>query len=231
MDKVYRQLSYLSDFDLLNVVKQAKKIACERGLSIHEEKPKKRGDCKSLGFNFDVYMSEDWSNLFDFECSEEKVFYVYIHVDPRLKRFGQAGLNNVGMPFYVGKGVGARAYSRSRSKPHRALIDEIIADGYDMHDIVYIFKSNIDEKTAFEIEAKLINYFGCRCEMPKLLSPYLTGRKAGMLLNTDTSRRPKWIEELIAQINYSPLKARELKKAKAEFKAAGKKILSGVVTP
>lgn len=210
MNNTYRQLSALSDKDLKDVFMSAKRIMQERGITerhgitVKSFKP----ECS---IDIDLYFSEDWSHLFDFECSESPCYYVYAHVDPRVKRFHQLGFKNIGKPFYVGKGAGSRAYSKTRSKPHRDLISEILSEGYDMSDIVHIYKSDMDELSAFELESKLINFFGCRCEMPKLIKPYISGRKAGLLINTDTGRRPEWVSRLVRDLNYSPQKAREIK--------------------
>jgi hypothetical protein len=209
MNETYRQLSALSDKDLKDVFLNAKKIMSERGIS---DRPGRVKDFRvEANIDVDCYFSEDWSHLFDFECSKSTRYYVYIHVDPRVKRFHQLGLKGVGKPFYVGKGVGSRAHSKTRSKPHRDLISEILSEGYDMSDIVHIYKSDMDELSALELESKLINLFGCRCEMPKLVKPYISGRKAGLLINTDTGRRPDWVSNLVRDLNYSPKKAREIK--------------------
>jgi|GEM_PF-6536634 len=217
MNNTYRQLSALSDKDLKDVFMSAKRIMDERGIPERHGITVKsfKSECST---DIDLYFSEDWSHLFDFECSESPCYYVYVHVDPRIKRFHQLGFKNIGKPFYVGKGAGSRAYSRARSKPHRDPINEILCDGYQMSDIVHIYKSDMTERAALELESKLINFFGCICEMPKLIRPYISGRKSGLLINTDTGRRPDWLSSLVRELIFTPKKAREAKKLKAAAK-------------
>ena len=212
MRDTYRQLSFLSDHDLLLVKEDLDKIIQERGIYLGSRKiPPASKREESATLDAEKYMSEDWGSLFDFVGDEEQKYYVYFHVDPRVKRFHFFGMKNKGAPFYVGKGVGNRAKCKRRSKPHRALIDEILACGYSIDDVVHIVEHGLPEVDALILESKYINFFGCRSELPKLTKPYFTGRKQGMLINTDTGIRPKWIDNYIESIRYIPARQRAKK--------------------
>jgi hypothetical protein len=85
-------------------------------------------------------------------------FYVYLLLDPR----------NFYLPFYVGKGLGNRAYGSANNSRHNrfkaAVIEKILANG--LIPKVMIWKSNLDELEAFDLERDLIARFGRRdlCE-------------------------------------------------------------------
>ena len=213
MKNTYRQLSALNDNDLIDVFSEAKKIMQERGIC-NGVRNNTFGIQNITDMTTDEYFEQDWSDLFNAKYSQEEHYYVYFHVDPRIKRFNALGLAGVGMPFYVGKGTASRYFCKRRSKPHLRIINEIMSDGYDMGDIAHIYKSGINERDAFILESKCINFFGCRAEMPKLLRPWMTGHKKGLLVNTDTGVRPKWIEGKLRQLIYTPQKAREYKELK-----------------
>jgi hypothetical protein len=75
----------------------------------------------------------------------KKDFYTYIHK-----------YKETGVPFYVGKGRGNRAYSNSkRSNAWKRKIDSL-ANGYE----VEIVESGISETEAYELESELIKKHG-----------------------------------------------------------------------
>lgn len=80
-------------------------------------------------------------------------YYVYKLIDPR---------NNT--PFYVGKGKNSRAYKHltNNSKTCNPRKDKIINDIYScgLEPIVDIFITNLDEKTAYTLEEKIIIELG-----------------------------------------------------------------------
>ncbi|MDV4167837.1 hypothetical protein [Rhodovulum sp. FJ3] len=77
------------------------------------------------------------------ECRD---FYVYIHKTP------------AGEPFYVGKGRGLRAYTKSdRSKGWR----DVVGDG---DYLVEIYRVGMTDEEARSLEAELIGSIGRKCD-------------------------------------------------------------------
>jgi hypothetical protein len=107
-------------------------------------------------------IAQDWKHLYPRE-EETGEYYVYAHVDPRGKAFitsEDAGGNYGGQPFYIGKGVGNRAYDLKRNEGHGKTIREILKMKFPPTSIVNILFSGLSEQKALEIEAKLIYFFG-----------------------------------------------------------------------
>lgn len=77
--------------------------------------------------------------------SEKNDYYVYAHLDKATK-----------VPFYIGKGRGKRAFSKSRDDFWLRFVSEVLNNDFD---IVFLAKDT-DELTAFEIEAAFIEKFG-----------------------------------------------------------------------
>lgn len=128
---------------------------------------------------------QDWSNLFDKSLDSKSDYYVYAHCDPRNVIFcGIRSMGGVcpGMPFYVGKGRGERAFDFKRNQGHGIRLKDILSQGYGSNDIIHFFKKDLLEHEAFELEAKLVYFFG---------TIYESERK-GVLLNLDLCRRPKF---------------------------------------
>lgn len=124
-------------------------------------------------------IGQDWSHLYNGMDGHE-IYYVYAHVDPRKSSFvsyDSCGGNYGGRPFYIGKGSGNRAFDLKRNQGHGKLIKEIIGQGYEKDNIVQILLDGLSEAKAFEVEAKLIYYFG---------TIYAgSTKKKGLLLNLD----------------------------------------------
>lgn len=131
-------------------------------------------------------LNQDWSFLFESYEDQSSKFYVYAHVDPRETGFGLKEFNlqaGKGIPFYIGKGTGDRAYDLKRNQGHGKIL-KILKDGlYEDDRIVKILFENLSERKAMEIESKLIYFFGTK---------YENGRK-GILFNLDISKRPEFI--------------------------------------
>lgn len=130
----------------------------------------------------DALMREDWSHLFP-DGDEERRFYVYAHLDPRqrgVKWDGEFKLNMLGLPFYVGKGAGQRAWNLTRNEGHGVQLRQLRELGISDSEIVCIVRDNLTEREALEIESKLIYFFGTKFE---------SGRK-GILVNLDFPARP-----------------------------------------
>jgi hypothetical protein len=87
------------------------------------------------------------------------------------------------MPFYIGKGTLSRAHDLERNQGHGIRIRQLLSEGYQKPQIVSVLSSRLSEAQAFELESKLIYFFG---------TIYEKSRK-GMLLNLDISLRPKFV--------------------------------------
>jgi hypothetical protein len=134
---------------------------------------------------FKKIMEEDWSHLFLENLNQQELKYcVYIHCDPfsknKIKNFnGVLPLN--GLPFYVGKGTEDRAASLNRNEIHRNMIDTLFRKGAKKENIICIPFKNLKENEAFEIESKLIFFFG---------TIFDNTRRNGILVNINTPNNP-----------------------------------------
>jgi hypothetical protein len=149
---------------------------------------------KWLSYLTDLLM-QDWSSLFSGD--EKKKYYVYFHVTPGRKKISFANdsvpfeLN--GIPFYVGKGTGSRAFDLNRNQGHGAILKQLKSKNFLPDDIVYIIKDGLTESEALEIESKFIYFFGTK---------YEKGRK-GILVNLDIPKKPDLQHQLKhSKINY-----------------------------
>jgi hypothetical protein len=132
-------------------------------------------------------LSQNWSFLFPEKDTTEK-YYVYAHVDPRNRIFvthENCGGNYGGTPFYIGKGVGNRAFDLKRNQAHGKTIQAIREAGYNDSAIVKILFDNLTESKAFEIESKLIYFFQTKYENPQ-----------GALVNLEIPNRPVFVGEM-----------------------------------
>lgn len=130
-------------------------------------------------------LAQDWSKLFPYDACDGE-YYVYCHVDPHGSIFTmgkKCGGNYGGMPFYIGKGIGNRAYDLKRNQGHGKMIKKALDEGWQPDDIVHIAFSGLSEKKALEIESKLIYFFG---------TVYEKDRHHTTLYNLDIPKRPKF---------------------------------------
>ena len=129
-------------------------------------------------------LCQDWSGLFREEDLTAK-YYVYAHIEPSVKHLivnKRYGGPIKGVPFYIGKGTGDRAFDLKRNQSHGKKIDQLRNEGVRDADIVHVFRRCLTERQAFEMEAKLIYFFGTVYE----------GGRDGTLLNLDISQRPEF---------------------------------------
>lgn len=140
---------------------------------------------RHLSKYYKVLIEQDWSYLFSGD--EEQKYYVYAHVNPTGKKMyldhESIPLKIDGLPFYIGKGTGDRAYDLKRNQGHGAFLKELQDAGIRKSDIVHIVSDCLSEAKALELESKLIYLFGTK---------YETDRK-GMLVNLDIPARPEFV--------------------------------------
>lgn len=136
----------------------------------------------------DDLLSQDWSNIFQ-DGDSEKKYYVYLHIQPikNISRLVSYESNLLkmdfsGMPFYVGKGCGDRAYDMKRNQGHGIELKQLLTSGVSEKEIVHIIKDGMTEKEAFILESKLIYFFGTKFEK----------NRRGILVNLDIPRRPEF---------------------------------------
>lgn len=93
--------------------------------------------------------------MFTSEISEQLKYYVYRLIDPRN-----------GETFYIGKGLGNRVFAHAKAELGKEVdiqteklqrIYEIITDGFQVAHVIH--RHGLDEKTAFEVEAALIDAY------------------------------------------------------------------------
>lgn len=119
-------------------------------------------------------LDEDWSDVYPPD-NTERVYYVYAHVMPTILGF-QIEIPPYtfkGIPFYIGKGTGNRAYDLKRNEGHGQEIRRLLNTESTPEDIVQIIEDKLTESEALCLEAKLIYFFGTRFD----------GEKNGVLVN------------------------------------------------
>lgn len=134
---------------------------------------------------FPSLIQQDWSDVYPCAGGDRK-FYVYAHVDPSKAAFCSSAANGGnwgGMPFYIGKGTGARAFDLKRNQGHGKRLAALVTAGVPEEIIVKIVWDGLTEQEAFALEAKCIYFFGTVYELGK-------AGKRGMLLNLDVPKIP-----------------------------------------
>lgn len=127
-------------------------------------------------------VSQDWTHLFSGD--PEPKYYVYAHAHHHGKAVklecGNVKMRFGGPPFYIGKGIGNRAYDMKRNQGHGATLRELLAKGVRPEQIAHIVCDGLTEPEALALESKLIYLFGTK---------YEPGRR-GLLVNLDIPPRP-----------------------------------------
>lgn len=150
---------------------------------------------------FEFLMSQDWSSAYPRD-SETGDYYVYAHVNPSARIFSASkkfGGNYGGEPFYIGKGIGNRAYDLKRNQGHGKALRQCLAANWTGDDIVKIVMSGLSENKALEMESKLIYFFGTIYEE----------RKHGILFNLDVPRIPQFKGNMVKIITRKQIEHRE----------------------
>lgn len=130
----------------------------------------------------DHLLSQDWTGLFGGET--DRKYYVYIHAYPKGKsvRFHheKCVIDTAGLPFYVGKGTGNRAYDMNRNEGHGVILRQLKGKGHTSGEIVSIVKDGMTEAEAYALESQLIHFFGTKFD-----------KSQGILVNLETPKVPQ----------------------------------------
>ena len=133
--------------------------------------------CKRI---YDTDISDLYSEL---NLDATPSYYVYAHCEPNKIAIGKDGVTSwlatMGVdliPFYIGKGIGDRAYDLNRNETHRKVRQRLKEFNQDAQ--VRIIKDGLTELEALCLESKLIDIFG------------LMG-KGGRLVNLDEGIKSK----------------------------------------
>lgn len=125
---------------------------------------------------------QDWLDLF--HGDQERKYYVYFHCYKGRQEYEFVSdfvpFKINGLPFYVGKGTGNRAYDLNRNQGHGAILKQLKSKHVTTSDIVYIIKDGLTEPEAFELESKFIHFFGTKYEK----------NRKGLLVNLDIPKVP-----------------------------------------
>lgn len=134
-------------------------------------------------------LAQDWTTVFPNRSNDMTEFYVYAHLDPRdapIKLYAlQLALK--GVPFYIGKGTGNRAWDLKRNQGHGKKIKQIRDAGFPDTSMVQIIADSLGERDALILEAKLIYLFG---------SIYDQTIHKGCLFNLADSARPSFTKPM-----------------------------------
>jgi hypothetical protein len=214
----YSFIAGLPDEDVVSIYGNCAKILHERGKLALCKKTLRRLTSSQTTLNFDTpshnrgkvkrtsthsvlidFLREDWSYLFEGDYDEEAKYYVYYHSDPsktnmRFRKDGESVVFN-GRPFYVGKGTGDRYKNLNRSRSHLHIVNKIRTE-HPNTEIFHIFRENLTELEALELEAKLITFFGCSIELERKRA-HFTGIGGGILINTDPAKRPLDVDRMM----------------------------------
>lgn len=162
-----------------------RKVSIGTELNLHSKKFLKKFGFyehnRHLSKYLDGIIDEDWSHLFKGDLNP--VYYVYAHFVPGPKEFhfehSPLKIHIPGLPFYIGKGSGNRAFDLSRNDGHGATLRDL-AKNFKSHEFIHIVAKDLTEPQALELESKLIFFFGTK---------YETSRK-GLLTNLTIPPRP-----------------------------------------
>jgi len=135
---------------------------------------------------------KDWDDLYQNKPGDTRSdFYVYAHIEPdqgcfeiKTNESQWVGIRINGLPFYIGKGTGARAYDLNRNQGHGAKLKSLLRSGVDSSEIVCILAESLTEQEAFKLESQLIYFF---------ITKYESNSK-GVLVNLDLPKIPKCLE-------------------------------------
>jgi len=172
INKVAKILKHLDDYSLSSIKKEVNKELLRRK---NVKRQAAKDILNTLGLSKTAVISRrqelvdfiiecDWQHLFTSKNKHSK-YYVYLHLKMIQDFYHPTKYLSCirNMPFYIGKGVDKRAWKfKGRSHAHSKLIAQNKKSGFTEKDFVFIYKSNLTEIEALELEAKLIFLFGLR---------------------------------------------------------------------
>jgi hypothetical protein len=142
------------------------------------------------------------------QSDEGGEFYVYAHCDPTKSLnikdnpqhlFAATCLGLSHPPFYVGKGVGDRAFDLNRNEGHRKVRSRLKKNNVDVQ--VVILKKDLSEKSALYEEGRLIDIFGLRLLKEKAC---LINLDEGQFVDERRSKYPKGSGWYLNRIGIKP---------------------------
>jgi hypothetical protein len=111
-----------------------------------------------------------------------------------------------GLPFYLGKGKGDRAYIPFRNPRVTNKYNKLINEGYVNNEIIHIRISNLEEDEAYKKETELIAKYGIVDEGGCLLN----FRKDGQNANSYAKLRGRVIDDIISLYTVTKLNMKEI---------------------
>ena len=175
------EIDYTNATELLELSNRIRsQIGAVRSLDSGSKKDINRIRFESCTEIYDTDISDLYSDL---NLDPTPSYYVYAHCEPNKIAIGKDGVTSwlatMGVdliPFYIGKGIGDRAYDLNRNETHRKVRQRLKEFKQDAQ--VRIIKDGLTELEALCLESKLIDIFG------------LMG-KGGRLVNLDEGIKSK----------------------------------------
>jgi hypothetical protein len=132
--------------------------------------------------------------------SKEKIFYVYVYMDPQVKGIWEyKDIKLDYKPFYIGKGKNKRFLThleqaeikiKKNQKVHSRKLRKIIKIlRKNLSPIIRRVVINLDEKSAYDLEAELIGFFRRKDEEGGILMNYDGGGYKGYTASLETRKK------------------------------------------
>ena len=175
------EVDYTNVADLEDLLKRVKSQIGSLKSSTHGSK--RMATERKYNACIEIYNTDITDLYADLTLDPTPAYYVYAHCEPKKIAIGKDGVTTwaatLGLdliPFYIGKGVGSRAYDLNRNETHRKVRQRLKEFSNDVQ--VRIIKDGLTELEALCLESKFIDIFG------------LMG-KGGRLVNLDEGIRAK----------------------------------------
>ena len=122
-------------------------------------------------------------------------YYIYEWVDPK-----------TGLPFYLGKGKGGRAYVPFRNPRVTNKYKKLLNEGYTNSEIIHIRITDLEESEAYKKETELIAKHGIIEEGGCLLN----FRKDGQSINSYAKLRGQVVDDIIKLYTINKLNMKDI---------------------